>query len=153
MDTHVGVLACALAAAVIGDVLFGSGDGRRLVVTGGSALVLLAVGVAGSEWSQFSFDPHRRVVLWRRNCGWSRRTGSLSFDQVRDVLAESPIGDEGIASRRLSLMVAAGGTLPLTIGYSADLGDATLHLGERIRGLSKSGRVTELDAVAVLAAS
>ena len=55
--------------------------------------------------------PHRRVVLWRRNCGWSRRTGSLSFDQVSDVLAESPIGDEGIASRRLSLMVAAGGTL------------------------------------------
>jgi len=52
-----------------------------------------------------------------------RRGGAIPFDAVREVAVESPLGDEGIPSRRV----------PLTVVFEPDPSDVRLQLGDEIR--------------------
>jgi len=91
------------------------------------------VGLVLYEKAQFTFDPQSQLVTWRRRWAWSRQTGTMPFARVKDVLVQSPVGDEGIPSRRLCLQVLEGKDLPLTRGYATDGRDELLHLAGRIR--------------------
>jgi hypothetical protein len=123
----------ALAGAVV----------ARVGVTPGSELatwLLLLAGflVAGGllcERSRFVFDPARRTVEWRRRFLLRERGGSVPFDAIEQVELQTPIGDDGVPSRRVCLRRKDGGELPLTIGYSVDADDAKLALAHRLREL------------------
>jgi hypothetical protein len=99
------------------------------------ATMCFAIAVATSETARFAFDPARRRIDWRRRWTWWRRAGVIPFDHVRDVLVQSPVGDDGVPSRRIALRLADGGELPMTTGYSPDPDDAMVHLASRIRAL------------------
>jgi hypothetical protein len=144
----VGCVAWALwhvvSPVVATDQLIGLVCGAATCLGGG--LLLL-------EDASFAFDRATRTIAWRRRWAWSRRSGSLAFDAVTDVRVETPVGDEGVPSRRIVLDVAgARRPLPLTVGFAPDYGDATLLIARRIReALGRARDDAPADAAAKLA--
>ena len=61
-----------------------------------------------------------------------RRGGAIPFDAVREVAVESPLGDEGIPSRRV-VLVLEDRRVPLTVVFEPDPSDVRLQLGDEIR--------------------
>ena len=74
-----------------------------------------------------------RSIAWTRTWAFQHRTGSLAFDEIASIMAERQLGDEGLPSRRLVLRTKDGKTVPLTMTYRPDTGDAMLKAAERIR--------------------
>jgi len=123
----------ALAGAVVARV--GGAPGSEHAT---GLLLLAAFLVAGGllcERSRFVFDPARRTVEWRRRFLLRERGGSVPFDAIEQVELQTPIGDDGVPSRRVCLRRKDGGELLLTIGYSVDVNDAKLALAHRLREL------------------
>jgi hypothetical protein len=125
--------AVALLAVAAHDLFTESGRGDRVRGCLGAAATLVAIGLAAAESGRFAFDGRRKVVEWRRRFAWWRREGTLAFDEIADVAIETPIGDEGVPSRRIVLRLASGRVLPLRASYRPDRGDALLRIAERIR--------------------
>jgi hypothetical protein len=87
------------------------------------------------ERSRFELDPRVRSITWRRRWGWSVREGITTFDRVRAVVVQTPIGDDGVPSLRLALLLVEGGEVPLTMGYGPDPSGELPELGDRLRGM------------------
>ncbi len=109
-------------------------DDRMIGSLAGFAICAIA-GLALVERSRFDFDPRGCVITWRRRWGWSVREGTMAFDRVRAVAVQTPIGDHGVPSRRLALVLIEGGEIPLTVGYRSDVADEFPALAERVRGV------------------
>lgn len=124
-----------LAGAAVWSVVAGPAHDARVVGLFGGAATLVLIGLACAESGTFSFDPTRKVIEWRRRRAWWRRAGTIAFDQVKDVVVERPIGDDGVPSRRICLRLADGTVLLIRAAYVPDGGDATLRLAERLRQL------------------
>jgi hypothetical protein len=77
--------------------------------------------------------------------------GSLAFSSIANVLVQSPVGDSGIPSRRVTLKLIDGGELPLTRGYLTDSRNRILMLGGRIRQLIGRGAADPVASVNALA--
>jgi len=105
----------------------------RLGATLISAALCLGCGLAMAESGRFAFDRARRLVVWRKRWAWVVREGSLSFDDVRGVVVQTPLGDEGVPSRRITLKLADGRELPLRTSYRPDATDEVPRLAEQIR--------------------
>jgi len=99
---------------------------------GGGATCLIT-GLALAEKSRFVFDRRRRTLEWERTHAWAKKAGSVAFDQVRQVRAERPIGDDGAPSRRIVLSLADGTSVPLRAAYVPDGDGALEQLAQRIR--------------------
>src|SRR5262249_1829325 len=128
-------------------------SGERLGGLVGGAVTGLVGGLLLLEDARFAFDRATRTIAWWRRWAWSRREGSLAFDDVTGVRIETPIGDEGVPSRRIVLDVAgARRPLPLTVGFAPDPRGDTLRLAGRIReALGRSRDVPPAEAAAALA--
>src|SRR5258705_5805821 len=82
------------------DLTLGTRGTNRAVGLVGAAATCIPSGLMFFETAGFAFDARRRRIDWRRRFAFSRRRGSLLFEEIRDVAIEPPIGDEGIPSRR-----------------------------------------------------
>jgi hypothetical protein len=122
----------------------------------GGAMAGLATCVLGAlalyERSHFVVDAKSRLIEWRRRRAFRERRGCLRFDQVRQVIAQSPLGDEGTPSRRVVFQIE-GGELPVTIAFLPDPNDVIIGLALKVRSMIGarddepiSGNVTALAA-------
>jgi hypothetical protein len=149
----------ALCFAVLGAVamivlLIGLTDGGWAQSPGGvvSALVACcALPLVLWERAEFVFDTATRTIRWRRRWAWWKRSGSLAFTDVMEVLVRSPIGDSGIPSRRVALKLNDGRELPMSAGYLTDSNDRILMLAGRIRELLGVGGSDSRASVKALA--
>jgi hypothetical protein len=149
----IGALALLLLAAWTWARPPAEDAGDRLWGSIGGAATLLACASAAFESSRFAFDPRTSSIAWRRRTVLGRRAGRLTFADVRAVLAEVPIGDDGIPSRRPCLLLADGRTLAMAIAYVPDHGDACVSLVERVRAVLAAGGAAPVDEVVALAGS
>jgi hypothetical protein len=128
-----------LAAGFIGWWLFEAAAGRatseRGIGLAAGAVVLGLVGTVLFEDARTVVDPASRTLAWTRRWAFRRRSGTVAFADVAGVIAERPIGDHGIPSRRLVVRTRAGEMIPLTAGYGVDHGDALLAAASRISTL------------------
>ncbi|MFP5211809.1 MAG: SRPBCC domain-containing protein, partial [Acidobacteriota bacterium] len=79
----------------------------------------------------FVFDLRHRMVDWSRRRALSRKRGTVPFDSIRAVVAQTPIGDHGIPSRRIALLTHEG-ELPLSVAYSPDNGNECLRIAAEL---------------------
>ena len=87
----------------------------------GVGLFLLFAVLADAQTS-FTFDAIRRVVHWSGRRFLRTESGTIAFDEIRDVTVEaSASGSEGGTSYRLAILTDAG-TRPMAYGYSG-IGD------------------------------
>lgn len=152
-STDIGRFWIAIGVAVLGvlayDLTIGSRGDDRAVGLIGAALTCLGAGLLFLERSRFVFDTRGQRIEWSRRHGLRRRHGQLRFDEIADVFAHSPIGDEGTPSRRVVLKLKDGSELPLTVGFAVDPQDAQLLLAQRLRALLiDQGRANRAGAAA-----
>jgi len=118
-----------------------------------AAAVLAAIALVAAESGHFVFDRKSRVVRWKRTIAWRRLEGTLPFDEVKDVMLESPIGDGGIPSRRITLRLKDGRVLPLRSNYATDHDDGLVKIAEQIRSaLGRPSKPAPGDEIAALLA-
>jgi hypothetical protein len=127
-------LAIACAAWAIVPALFDRSFTREEQFVGRLAgtCVLALLALVFSESSRFTFDRRRRIATWQRRWAFSTKAGTLPFDQIETVVIETPIGDEGVPSRR-AVLQTAGHDIPLSVGYRPDGDGECLALVARIR--------------------
>lgn len=131
----------------------------------GGAVTGLIGFLALYERGRFTFDRDKKVLTWYRQRALRRRSGTVPFREIRSVFYHSPIGDEGVPSRRV-VLVTDSGELPLTLAFVPDTDDRIKSLAEslkrfvggdgpvpdmtdeNVRAAVKAGRITE--AVRVL---
>jgi len=133
-----GVMALILCVAAY-DLLIGTRGTDRLVALLASAGICLAIGIVFLERTWFEFAGATRLITWRRRWALRERSGTLPFAAVQSVLVETPLGDDGTPSRRISLRTKDGAGIPITVGYRPDPDRAVLQLANRIRTLLGHG--------------
>lgn len=121
----VGVI--ALAAA------FSAGDNRLAR----PALVMAGCAVLCLSKYTFVFDATLRIVRWQTLRFGRRRSGSMPFDEVKDVVLESAPGKTR-PTYRLALLTV-NGSIPLSSGYG-DSSERVLALQSKIRQLLRPGQ-------------
>lgn len=143
----------AFALASGYDALVGAPGEARALGLAGAAVACWALALVTFDASRFAFDATASRITWRRRQAWQRRGGSIPFDQVRDVLVESPIGYEGLPMRRIVLRLADGEVLPMTGSFLKDPDDALLDLAVRLRSHVREGISGDIGNVEALVAS
>jgi len=101
------------------------------------ALVMAGCAVVCLSKYTFVFDPAQRIVRWRTLRFGRRRTGSMPFDEVKDVVLESEAG-KSRPTYRLALLTV-NGSIPLSSGYG-DTSARCLALQSKIRQLLRPGQ-------------
>jgi hypothetical protein len=87
----------------------------------GAGLFVLFAVLADAQ-TRFTFDAMRRVVHWTGRRFFRSESGTIAFDDIRDITVEaSAAGSEGSASYRLAILTDQG-TRPMAYGYSG-IGD------------------------------
>ena len=136
-----GLTALMLAAAgvflaVAGyDVMIGARGTERIVGLLGASATCGLVALVFLERAWFEFAPRPQVVTWRRRWALQQRSGSIPFSSIVSVLVERPLGDDGTPSRRITMRIASGEVVPITVGYRPDADGAVLQIASRIRTL------------------
>jgi hypothetical protein len=129
-------LVCFIAFAVFAGVKYftdaNAVHGESFQGALGAALMGLLGFLAVFERSTFDFDGRARALHWHRQRAFRRRAGVVAFGEIQAVVAQRPIADDGIPSRRVVLRLA-GEELPLSIGYDSDGDGRCLRLAEAIR--------------------
>ena len=134
--TKVMLVAATLLLGVAGyDVFFGARGTDRLLGLLASAVTCALVAIAFLETACFQFGRAVKTVTWRRRWGLRERSGSIAFANIRAVLVERPIGDDGTPSRRIALKTSDGTTIPVTVGYRPDSDGSIMETAGRIRAL------------------
>jgi hypothetical protein len=87
----------------------------------GGAVCCMLTYLAFYERSSFEFDRATKKIRWRRRRSWRERAGEIDFYDVKAVIAQRPIGDEGMPSRRVVLLTRQG-EFPLRRSYQPDSG-------------------------------
>ena len=128
------VMALILGVAAY-DLLVGTRGTDRLVGLLASAGTCLSIGIVFLETTWFEFAGATRLITWRRRWALRERSGTLPFAAVQSVLIETPMGDDGTPSRRISLRTKDGVGIPITVGYRPDPDRTVLQIATRIRTL------------------
>lgn len=138
-STALGHFFNAIGTLVLGvlafDLTLGSRGAHRAVGLAVTAFTCFGFGLLGLERSHFTFNTHARLIAWSRRHGLNCRQGQLSFDDIDEVFAHSPIGDEGTPSRRLVLKLRDGREMPLTANFLVDHDDKIFRFAHRLRAL------------------
>jgi hypothetical protein len=132
-------LASLLIATAAYDYFVGTGGTDRLIGLLAGAATCALTGIMILEQARIQVNPRTRTIVWARRWGFGRRSGSLSFDDVKSIGAERPLGDDGLASRRIVLRTRDGGTIPFTVGYRVDANGDVLRVVEQIRQMVGGG--------------
>jgi len=117
------------------DVLVGTRGTDRLLGLLGAAATCFLIGIVFLEIASFRFATSTRIVTWRRRWALRERSGTMSFAAIESVQIETPIGDSGIPSRRISLWTADGVAIPITVGFRPDADGAIKQTAARLRTL------------------
>jgi|SRR5579862_1545139 len=132
---------CGVIIAGLIYAAFSSGDNRLFR----PALFLGLFFVVFLSKYKFVFDPAQRMVRWHiMRFGW-RRTGSLPFDAVKDVVLQSEPG-KGRPTYRLALLTAEG-AMPLSSGFGGT-SDRCLATQSQILQLLRPGQAPAASAPA-----
>jgi hypothetical protein len=132
-------LAALLIATAGYDYFGGTWETDRVIgLVGGVAMCALG-GVVTLDQARIRVDPRTRMIVWDRRWGFRRRSGALSFDDVKSIGAERPMGDDGVPSRRIVLFTRDGRTIPFTAGYRVDGNGDILRLAEQVHALLGRG--------------
>lgn len=116
-------------------------------------LVLAVAFVATFEKSLFTIDGASRMISWEKHRLLRHRQGVLPYDAVQGVVAETPLGDSGVPSRRIVLLTRQG-DLPLATAYCPDHDDECLAIAARMRAhLGLAGRDALVDEIRPLVAA
>ena len=121
------------------DLLIGTRGTDRLVALLASAATCLLIGIVFLETTWFEFSGATRLITWRRRWAFRERSGTLPFAAVQSVLVETPLGDDGTPSRRISLRTMDGVAIPITVGYRPDPDRTVLQIADRIRTILGHG--------------
>jgi hypothetical protein len=151
-----GVSKLCLAAVVLFllvalyDVSLGTRGTDRLVGLLGGTAVFVIAGLALCERSHFTFDPHTRTVRWQRQWAWSNTSGSLPFDRIRSVIAQTMGEGRVYPDRRIALQPIDGKLLPLTAAYKPDPKGELVQIADEIRALIGAEPATSDASLAAL---
>ncbi len=128
------VTAILLATAVYDYFIGARGSDRLIGLIAGAATTALA-SLAFYEQAHVVVNPSTRTITWSRRWGFTSKSGSLPFADIKTMLLERPIGDEGVPSRRVVLCTKGGESIPLTVGYRPDGDGAISRASERIEAM------------------
>jgi hypothetical protein len=96
------------------------------------AVLFLGAFVAVFERATFDFDRAARRLTWRRRRIFGSRSGSVPFEQIREVVLQtSPASSHANPKRRVALLLEER-ELPLSVGYAPDVGGAARALVETL---------------------
>lgn len=70
-----------------------------------------------SETGDFVFDASARRLTWRRRFGLRRRSGSLPFEAIEQVVVRTAIGSTATVPSRRVVLLTRDGELPLTASF------------------------------------
>ena len=129
MFSHAILLSSILLAVAV------SSGNKRLALP---ALVMAGFAILCLSKYTFVFDSTQRTVRWQTLRFGKRGTGSMPFDDVKDVVLESAPTSSGRPTYRLAMLTEKG-SIPLSSGYG-DTSDRCLALQAQILQLLKSGR-------------
>jgi len=130
----------AVAAAflvVAGYDYFVSGENsdRMIGLLLGTGICAVA-GLALYETACTRVDLATNTIMWTRHIALWRRTGTLKFNEVSEVIVEYVSGTRKVPSQRISLRLANGNLLPLTYGggpdYNGDIARAAAMIRDEI---------------------
>lgn len=122
----------AIAAAI---VLFAVPQGWRADSFQGlvlGAVLFLAAFVAVFERATFDFDRAARRLTWRRRRVFGSRSGSVPFEQIREVVLQTSPGSSRANPKRRVALLLAEQELPLSVGYAPDVGGAAHALAQTL---------------------
>ncbi len=85
------------------------------------------------EHSVFIFDCATSRLAWRKRRAFSLAAGDIKFQEVKDVLIQTSIGDPANPKRRIALLCAEG-ELPLSASYAPDPGGVSELVVDAIKG-------------------
>lgn len=84
------------------------------------------------ERGEFTFDRGKRTFFWHRRRALRQRSGVVPFDDIRSIVVQTPIGDDGVPSRRVTV-VTESGEVPLTLAYMPDADGRIRSLAESLQ--------------------
>src|SRR5688572_1747222 len=85
-----------------------------------AAVLFLAGFIAIFERATFVFDRATRTLTWQRRRAFTATSGSVPFEQIREVVLQTGIGNAINPKRRVALLLADG-ELPLSVAYATDV--------------------------------
>ena len=132
-----GVAAIFVATAIY-DVTIGARGDDRLIALAGGVLTCVSGALLMYERARWRFDPFDQTIEWNRRWAFQHKSGTLRFAEVRSVLIDVPIGDEGVPSRRIVMQMVDGSTIPVTVGYRPDHGDVMSNVAAELREMLKA---------------
>jgi hypothetical protein len=138
------------ALVAVYDVSIGTRGTDRMVALVGAMAVCALSGLVLLERSHFTFDPRTRTVRWERRWAWSTKSGSLPFDRIRSVIAQTMGETREYPDRRICLQPIDGALVPLTAGYASDPGGELVQITEQIRAVLGAQPATSDESLAAL---
>lgn len=129
------IVTAVLVGVALYDYFIGARGTDRLIGLLAGAATCAISGMVFFERAHVVVSPSTQTITWSRQWGFRSRSGSIPFDQVASVLAERPIGDEGVPSRRVVVCTKGGEQVPLTVGYRPDGDEAILGASQRISAI------------------
>jgi hypothetical protein len=126
-------LAATALVFMVAEFAAGRAGSERFIGLIGATCTFALGALVSYERSRFVFDAKRRTIEWRRRWGFRERSGVAAFDDVVAVSIERTLGDEGIPSRRILLLLRDRSAIPLTVGYRTDADDRILKLASEFR--------------------
>lgn len=84
-----------------------------------------------SETSDFVFDAGLRRLMWFRRVGLRRRSGTVPFEEIEQVVVRTALGSDAVAPSQRVVLLTRDGELPLTASYFP--GDEHAANAEKLR--------------------
>lgn len=128
-----GVFVAALVWLAFEYVNAGSGTERFQGLVG-TSITFLLIGIIFWEKSEFRFDAGRKELLWKKARYFRYRSGRIHFSDIKAIIIGSPVGDEGLPSRRIELIMKQE-TLPITTSYKSYKDEFILTLTSELKEL------------------
>ena len=97
---------------------------------------ILLIALVWLRKTTFIFDAQQRVVRWTGRKMLKVSSGTIPFDEVRDIVMDSISSDKGIPIYRLSI-VTEQGTIPMEYDYNSG---RNMHLQVRDAALDFMGK-------------
>jgi hypothetical protein len=138
------------AATAVYDVTIGSRGTDRMVALIGAIVVCVGSALVSFERSEFKFDPRTRQVRWSRRWAWSNKAGTLAFDRIRSVIAQTMGETREYPDRRICLQPIDGPLVPLTAAYMPDAQGELVRIADNIRTMIGAAPATSDESLAAL---
>lgn len=85
-------------------------------------LILVIGGFACLETALVKIDPRSQTIRWSKRIAVWKTSGKLGFQDVKDVVIQSPTGTIKVPFQRIALQLQDGTLMPLTYGARPDDG-------------------------------